>query len=121
MAGKKKTTAPAQKATTAVQEGHEVQENIVQAQEGGAGQEATAAIQETQESKGSVPKPFAPYEATVAVPLVVIRRGKTPRPKDKPIGTMARGARVTVTASVDGFAMLANGTYVKEAYLERKA
>ena len=58
-------------------------------------------------------------EAAVAVPLVVVRRGTTPRPEDKPIGTMAKGARVTVTASLDGYAMLANGTYIKEVYLER--
>lgn len=95
---RQKTTAPAQEDTTTTQEG---QESATQAQD-------------------STPELFTPYEATVAVPLVVIRRGKTPRPKDKPIGTMARGARVTVTASIDGYAMLANGTYVKEAYLERK-
>ena len=64
-------------------------------------------------------EPFAPYEATVTVPLVVIRRGTVPRPEDKPIGTMARGARVAVTNSLDGYAILANGTYVKEVYLER--
>lgn len=72
-----------------------------------------------QEGQEDTPEPFTPYEATVAVPLVVIRRGTVPRPEDKPIGTMARGARVAVTNSLDGYAILANGTYVKEVYLER--
>ncbi len=72
-----------------------------------------------QEGQEDTPEPFTPYEATVAVPLVVIRRGTAPRPEDKPIGTMARGARVAVTNSLDGYAILANGTYVKEVYLER--
>lgn len=72
-----------------------------------------------QEGPEDTPEPFAPYEATVTVPLVVIRRGTVPRPEDKPIGTMARGARVDVTNSLDGYAILANGTYVKEVYLER--
>lgn len=71
------------------------------------------------EGQEDTPEPFTPYEATVAVPLVVIRRGTVPRPEDKPIGTMARGARVAVTNSLDGYAILANGTYVKEVYLER--
>ena len=72
-----------------------------------------------QEGREDTLEPFAPYEATVTVPLVVIRRGTVPRPEDKPIGTMARGARVAVTNSLDGYAILANGTYVKEVYLER--
>ena len=72
-----------------------------------------------QEGREDAPEPFAPYEAAVAVPLVVVRRGTTPRPEDKPIGTMAKGARVDVTNSLDGYAILANGTYVKEVYLER--
>lgn len=72
-----------------------------------------------QEGQEDTPEPFNPYEATVAVPLVVIRRGTVPRPEDKPIGTMARGARVAVTNSLDGYAILTNGTYVKEVYLER--
>ena len=72
-----------------------------------------------QEGREDTLEPFAPYEVTVTVPLVVIRRGTVPRPEDKPIGTMARGARVAVTNSLDGYAILANGTYVKEVYLER--
>ena len=72
-----------------------------------------------QEGREDTLEPFAPYEATVTVPLVVIRRGTVPRPEDKPIGTMAKGARVDVTNSLDGYAILANGTYVKEVYLER--
>lgn len=76
------------------------------------GQEGSGSQEDAQE-------PFAPYEATVAVPLVVIRRGTTPHPEDRPIGTMTRGTRVTVTNSLGGYAMLANGTYVKESYLER--
>lgn len=72
------------------------------------------------EAQGDTPEPFTPYEATVAVPLVVIRRGKVPHPEDKPIGTIASGARVTVTAIVDGYAMLANGTYVKADFLTKQ-
>ncbi len=34
---------------------------------------------------------MTPYEATMTVPLAVIRRGKTPHPEDKPIGTLTRG------------------------------
>ncbi len=49
-----------------------------------------------QEGREDAPEPFAPYEAAVAVPLVVVRRGTTPRPEDKPIGTMAKGARWTL-------------------------
>lgn len=76
--------------------------------------------EEAQEGQESAPEDATPYEATVAVPLAVIRRGKTPRPEDKPIGTLTRGNRVTVVDSQDGYAILSNGTYVKEAYLERK-
>ena len=61
-----------------------------------------------------------PYEAAVTVPLLVVRKGSHPIPLDKPVGTLTKGTCVTVTASVDGFAMLSNGTYVKEAYLERR-
>lgn len=68
----------------------------------------------------AVPEPFTPYQATVAIPLVVVRKGTTPN-GSKPIGTLGKGARVNVTASVDGYAILDNGTHVKEAYLERIA
>lgn len=68
----------------------------------------------------TAPEQFTPYQATVAIPLVVVRKGTTPN-GSKPIGTLGRGARVTVTASLDGYAILDNGTHVKEAYLERIA
>ena len=109
-----------QEDTSAAQEGQETPQEPPSAQEGQdnapQGQDGQGSGQEAPEG---TPEPFTPYEATVVVPLVVIRRGATPNPEDKPIGTMARGARVTVTASLDGYAMLANGTYVKEVYLER--
>lgn len=98
------------------QEGQETPQGQPPAQQG---QEDAPQGKDGQENHQDTPEPFIPYEATVVVPLVVIRRGATPNPEDKPIGTMTRGARVTVTTSLDGYAMLANGTYVKEVYLER--
>ena len=88
-------------------------------QEGSGSQEDTQEQPTGQDTQEDAQEPFTPYEATVAVPLVVIRRGTTPHPEDRPIGTMTRGTRVTVTNSLGGYAMLANGTYVKESYLER--
>jgi len=114
--------APTQE-DTALKE-KEAQEATQESQEDQGSTQEGQTQEETQEAqekgKEDTPEPFTPYEATVTVPLAVIRRGKTPRPEDKPIGTLTRGDRVTVTDSVDGFAMLANGTYIKAVYLERK-
>lgn len=69
---------------------------------------------------GAVKENF-PYEAVVTVPLLVVRKGAHPIPSDKPVGTLAKGTRVTVAAIMEGYAMLSNGTYVKAAFLERLA
>lgn len=109
----KKNAAAQAPAPEAQQTAQEAQGDVQDAQAQEAQQEAQEAAQEAQEQ-------FTPYEATVAVPLVVIRRGSVPRPEDKPIGTVTSGARVTVTAIMDGYAMLDNGTYVKADYLSKR-
>ncbi len=81
-------------------------------------QEDTALEVESSPGTDAAEETF-PYEAAVTVPLLVVRKGSHPIPSDKPIGPLTKETRVTVTACVDGFAMLSNGTYVKAAYLER--
>lgn len=81
-------------------------------------QEDTAPAVDEIPGAGTAEEAF-PYEAAVTVPLLVVRKGSHPIPLDKPVGTLTKGTRVTVTACVDGFAMLSNETYVKAAYLER--
>lgn len=58
-----------------------------------------------------------PYQATITAALAVLRR--TPGPADKPVTTLTKGTKVTITESRDGYGKLDNGLWVRESLLDR--
>lgn len=60
-----------------------------------------------------------PYKATVGVALAVVRKavGLGTADQLKPVGTLKQGAAVTVIDRFNGYAQLANGLWIDEAFL----
>ncbi len=60
-----------------------------------------------------------PYRATVCVSLAVVRKAVGLGTADalKPVGTLKQGAAVTVINRFEGYAQLANGLWIDEAFL----
>lgn len=60
-----------------------------------------------------------PYTAVVSVAIAMVRKTVGPGTADmlKAVGTLKQGTQVTVVNRHDGFAQLANGLWINEAFL----
>ena len=125
MANKKKNTteSPAQiEESTSIKTEFEEQETAPAVDESATEPEQESPTTDEAESTEPVTEEtLCPFEATVVVPIAILRRNVEPGTAEmlKPVATLKRGTKITIVDIHGSNARLANGLWIALEYITR--